>query len=212
MLHFEKRWEWAAIDWTSDWIWRSQRVRINDVAYFRKEVEVAEGLVCAQMYVSGHHYVNVYLNGAKVGGYGSPAPTVPWKRKLFNVYEVKDQLGEGTNCITADANYLGGGGQNYVDGLPGFRLELHLAYFNGQKKIVKTNTSWQTLVDMPHKTGTPYQQNRRLSAIEDFDARKWDEAWRCPGWNDAGRCRLKPKRRKSLAMSGRWCSRRFPKG
>ncbi|OMF32270.1 alpha-L-rhamnosidase [Paenibacillus sp. FSL H8-0548] len=167
----------------SEWIWRSRRIRINDFSYFRKEFKAAGELVSAQLYVSAHHYVQVYINGVRIGGYGTPAPTNPWKRKLFMEHDISDQLQTGTNCITADAHYLGGGGQNYVDGLPGFRLELHLAYADGKKRIVKSDTSWTTLVDMPHRIGTLYQQNRRVSAIEDYDARKWDEAWRYAGWN-----------------------------
>jgi alpha-L-rhamnosidase len=175
------------MEWTSDWIWRSRRVRINDFAYFRKEFKVAGELVSARLYVSGHHYVQVYLNGSKVGGYGTPAPTNPWKRKLFTEYEVSNQLIEGENCLTADAHFLGGDGQNVVDGLPGFRLELHLTSVNGKKKIIKSDTSWDTLVDMPHRTGTEYQQNRRISAIEDYDARKWDESWRYASWKPSVR-------------------------
>jgi alpha-L-rhamnosidase len=170
------------IEWQADWIWRSRKIRINDFAYFRKEFNVRAGLASARMYVSAHHYVHVYVNGERVNGYGSPAPTRPWKRKLYSVYDIGGRLREGVNCITADAHYLGGSGQNYVNGRPGFRLELHLSYEDGRVEIVKTDTSWDALVDMPHQTGTPYQQNRRISAIEQFDARKWDESWRLPGW------------------------------
>src|SRR5690606_21553703 len=114
------------IVWQSDWIWRSREVSINDFAYFRKEFPVHKELASARMYISAHHYVKVYVNGIKVGGYGTPAPTDPQKRKLYTEHEVSGLLSEGLNCITADAHYLGGQGQNTVDGLPGFRLELHL--------------------------------------------------------------------------------------
>lgn len=129
----------------------------------------------------------VYINGAAVNGHMTPAPTDPWKRKFYTAYGVAQRLPAGKNCITADVHYLGGGGQNTVDGRPGFRLELHLTYANGEKEVVKSDASWDTLKDMPHRTGTPYQQNRRISAIEDFDARSWDETWRYPGWRGAAR-------------------------
>ncbi|WJH32641.1 glycoside hydrolase family 78 protein [Paenibacillus sp. CC-CFT747] len=171
------------INWVADWIWRSRRIRVNDFAYFRKEFNVGEKLLAARLYVSAHHYVQVYLNGLRIGGFGTPAPTNPWKRKLYTVHEISGYLREGVNCITADAHFLGGGGQNYVDGLPGFRLELHLTYKNGKKKVVKTDTTWDTLVDPPHRTGTPYHQNRRVSAIEDYDAGKWQPGWRNGGYS-----------------------------
>ncbi|BBI35192.1 alpha-L-rhamnosidase [Cohnella abietis] len=176
--------DWT-IDWTADWIWWSKRVRINDFAYFRKEFAVRDSLVSAQLYVSAHNTAHVYVNGTKVGGYGSPAPTNPWKRKYYLTYEITEHLNDGLNCLTADAHYLGGSGQNFVNGLPGFRLELHLTYADGSKKIVKTDGTWEALKEIPHRIGAPYQQNRRVSAIEDYDARKWDPKWRYIGWKDA---------------------------
>lgn len=177
------------IEWTSDWIWRSRQVTVNDFAYFRKEFEAGAGLVSARLFVSAHNYAQVFVNGTRVNGYVSPASTNPWRRKLYTENDILPLLREGANCITADAHYLGGGGQNYVDALPAFRLELHLAYADGRKQVVKTDTSWDALAeeDMPHEAGTPYQQNRRISAIERFDARKWDASWRLPGPHGAGR-------------------------
>lgn len=172
------------MEWTADWIWRSGQVEINDFAYFRKEFAAEGNLAAARLFVSAHHYVHVYINGVKVGGYGSPAPTNPKRRKLYTEHDVGRLIHEGVHCITADAHYLGGSGQNATDGLPGFRLELHLEYADGTKRIVKSDASWTTLAEMPHRSGTPYQQQRRISAIEAYDARKWDPAWRHPGWNN----------------------------
>ncbi|WP_256759695.1 alpha-L-rhamnosidase [Cohnella sp. WQ 127256] len=172
------------MNWTADWIWRSQRIRINDFAYFRKEFAVRASVISAELLMSAHHSAQVYVNGTKVGGYGSPAPTNPWKRKYYLTYDIREQLQAGQNCLTADAHYLGGSGQNYVNGVPGFRLELRLVYEDGTKQVIKTDRTWETLKDMPHKVGTPYQQWRRVSAIEDYDARKWDGKWRYVGWNN----------------------------
>ncbi|WP_139995217.1 alpha-L-rhamnosidase [Paenibacillus paridis] len=171
------------MEWTSEWIWRSQRVRKNDYSYFRKLFNANTKWDSARLYVSAHHYVQVYLNGERVGGYGTPAPTDPWKKKFYTEYDVSNLLAIGTNCITADAHYLGGEGQNVVNGLPGFRLELHLSSINGKTMVIKSDTSWDTLVEMPHRVGAPYQQNRRISAIEDYDARVWDETWRYANGN-----------------------------
>ena len=167
--------------WEAEWIWRSRQVQVNDFSYFRKQFLMDEELESAQLYVSCHHYAQVYINGTKLGGYVSPAPTYPEKRKLYNAYEVSGLLQKGENCITADAHYLGGSCQNSVNGLPGFRLELHWTDASGRKQKLKTDTSWLTLTDMPHQIGAPYQQNRRISAVESYDARKWNPAWRHAG-------------------------------
>ncbi|MFC5406054.1 family 78 glycoside hydrolase catalytic domain [Cohnella soli] len=172
--------------WEADWIWRSRRIRINDFAYFRKEIKISEALVSAELFYSAHHTAKVYVNGIRLGGYVSPAPTNPEKRKAYLAYDVRELLAEGSNCLTADAHYLGGGGQNYYDGKPGFRLQLHLKYADGEEVIVKSDTTWQVLKDAPHEIGTPYQQNRRISAIERYDARKLDPAWRYAGYRQAG--------------------------
>jgi alpha-L-rhamnosidase len=155
---------------------------INDFAYVRKEFRIRETPVSARLFVTAHHYVHVYIDGVKIGGYGTPAPTDPAKRKYYTEYEIRRHMTEGFHCLTADAHYLGGGGQNAADGLPGIRLELHLIYADGRKELIKTDSSWTALVDMPHRTGTPYQQNRRISAVEDYDAGRWDPAWRKPHW------------------------------
>nr|WP_217595519.1 alpha-L-rhamnosidase [Cohnella sp. GbtcB17] len=167
--------------WEADWIWRSRRIRINDFAYFRKEIEVRGTLDSAKLFYSAHHTAKVYVNGTKLGGFVSPAPTNPEKRKAYMAYDVTELLSSGTNCLTADAHYLGGGGQNYYDGLPGFRLQLHLTYADGTEEVVRTDATWRVLKEMPHETGTPYQQKRRVSAIEKFDARKLDSEWRFAG-------------------------------
>ncbi|MFC4597185.1 family 78 glycoside hydrolase catalytic domain [Cohnella hongkongensis] len=181
--------------WEADWIWRSRRVRVNDFAYFRKEFRVRGPLERAILYYSAHHTAKVYVNGTKLGGCVSPAPTHPEKRKAYLAYNVSELLQTGPNCLTADAHYLGGSGQNYYDGLPGFRLQLHLVYADGSAEIVKTNSSWQTMKEMPHAPGTSYQQNRRVSAIEAYDARKWDPRWRYAGWRKEGAAaRAKPAR------------------
>ncbi|WP_020618990.1 alpha-L-rhamnosidase [Paenibacillus daejeonensis] len=167
--------------WESEWIWRSSEVQINDFAYFRKSFDLPIQPASARLFVSCHHYAQVYVNGIRLGGYGTPAPTDPEHRKLYTTYEVADLLIGGCNCITADAHYLGGDCQNSVNGRPGFRLELHWQDTNGKTFKLLSDTSWQVLIDMPHQTGTPYQQNRRISAIEAYDARKLDPQWRDPG-------------------------------
>jgi len=40
--------------WEADWIWRSRRVRINDFAYFRKEIKVRGALASAKLFYSAH--------------------------------------------------------------------------------------------------------------------------------------------------------------
>lgn len=168
------------------WIWRSRVIRINDFAYFRKVFRTKSGtrIGSAILQVSAHNTAQVYLDSRRIGGYGSPAPTDPFKRKYFNEYDVTAYCLESgeAHCLTADAHYLGGSGQNYVNGVPGFWLRLVLVYEDGSQQQVVSGPSWDVLRAIPHQVGTPYQQNRRISAIEAYDARKWDPDWRRADW------------------------------
>jgi len=173
--------------WIGDWIWRSARIKVNDFSYFRKEFALKGAIVSASLILSAHNFAKIYINGVKLGGHVSPAPTNPWKTKYYLAYEIAEHLTEGRNCLTVDAHYLGGNGQNFVNGMPGMRLQLRLVYADGSEQLVKSDTTWDVLKEMPHQAGTPYQQNRRMSAIENFDATKWDEAWRYAGWRNPER-------------------------
>lgn len=174
-------------EWRAEWIWSHTEVRCNDFAYFRKELDILGAICTARLFVSAHNVANLYLNGRKVGGYVTPAPTNPWKRKYYTAYNVTPLLAEGPNCIAAVAHYLGGSGQNYVIGVPGFRLQLHVVYRDGTMECFKTDTTWETIRDVPHRIGTPYQQNRRISAIEEVDAGKLDHGWMRVGFA-SGKC------------------------
>ncbi|MFD2332868.1 family 78 glycoside hydrolase catalytic domain [Cohnella sp. GCM10020058] len=164
-------------DWTADWIWSSREVKVNDFAYFRKVVDIRDEVAYAKLFVSAHNVVHVYLDGEKIGGYGSPAPTNPWKRKLYMAYDVTAKLKPGACSLAAVAHYLGGSGQNYVNGLPGLRAQLEIVYRDGTRHTCQTDESWQVLEEIPHQCATPYQQNRRLSAIEVYDAAKISPDW-----------------------------------
>ncbi|MBP1996074.1 family 78 glycoside hydrolase catalytic domain [Paenibacillus eucommiae] len=174
-----------ADDWQAQWIWRSDQIQINDFAYLRKEIELRQPVAYAKIFASAHNVFQLYLDGERIGGYGSPAPTNPYEHKYYVAYDVTAQLTQGTSCIAAAAHYLGGNGQNYVNGLPGFRLQLEVVYVDGTQESFKSDTTWESLVEMPHKTGTAYQQMRLLSAVEDYDARSIDPEWLKVGFDKA---------------------------
>ncbi|PYI53163.1 alpha-L-rhamnosidase [Paenibacillus flagellatus] len=175
-------------DWKAQWIWRTTDTLTNDYAYFRKEIEANKRIAYAKLFMSAHNVAQVFVNGTRIGGYGSPAPTNPDKRKYYLAYDVTAALRQGSNCLSAIAHYLGGSGQNYVNGVPGFRLQLEAVYEDGTGQRWTTDTTWETLQTMPRSAGMPYQQNRRMSAIDDYDARKLDPAWQLPGF-DKSACR-----------------------
>ena len=167
------------------WIWKSNKGAAdkNAFAYLRKEFELQGDVESAAVRVTAHNFFQLFVNGSKVGGYGSPVPSDPHKSKYTLQYEVAHLLQKGANCLASITHYLGGDGQNYVNGVPGFWLELHIQYRGGGRDEMVTDGSWQALRRAPHRDGTPYQQNRRISAIEDVDGRIDDPAWLQPNYN-----------------------------
>ncbi|RAV19265.1 alpha-L-rhamnosidase [Paenibacillus contaminans] len=164
-------------DWKASWIWKAGETQINDFAYFRKEIELRLPLSIAKIYISAHNRYQLFVNGTKVGGCGSPAPSHPFKRKYYLGYDVTGLLNAGRNCLSAVVHYLGGDGQNYVNGLPGLLLQMEIGYTDGSRETIVSDAAWETLDVIPHRIGAPFQQFRRLSAIEDYDAAKLPEGW-----------------------------------
>ena len=173
--------------WQADWIWKPGPILHGDYAYFRQELTLKGQLRHALLFASANHYMKLFIDGVQISGYGTPAPTNPDDRKLYVAYDVTSRLGSSRSCLSAITHYLGGGGQNYVDAMPGFRLQLHLQYEDGTTEVVGTSTDWQTLLHIPHRSGTPFQQMRRISVIEEYDARDDNPAWTALGF-DPSQC------------------------
>ncbi len=124
------------------------------------------------MRTSAHNHLKLDINGTRISGYVTPAPSNPEKEKLFLTYDITERIVEGANRFDAKVLYLGGGGQNYVDGKPGFILEAFFWYEDGTKETLVSDTSWKVLIENAYESHMPYQQNRRVTPVECFDAGK----------------------------------------
>jgi alpha-L-rhamnosidase len=163
--------------WTAKWIWKSSEIQKNDFAYFRKEFATDKPIKSAVVYVSAHNHFELYINGTKVSGYVVPAHTNPVKSKYYLSYDIGPLLKGGKNAFAAAVHYIGGEGQNYVDGLPGFILQCEVSNEDGTQETFVTDESWKALKETPYKNCSEFQQNRRMSAIVDFDVRKEPKGW-----------------------------------
>ena len=170
-------------DWSAEWIWRSEEMKLNDFAYFRKSFDLRGAIARAKIFVSAHHVFQLFVNGQRVGGYGSPAPTGCHTANIIWLM-MWPLLLSGANCIGIAAHYLGGSGQNYVNGVPGMLLQLHVEHEDGTEQLVVSDLTWQALRQIPHRIGSPCQQNRRLSAIEDYDAALLEPNWLQPDFGE----------------------------
>lgn len=171
------------IVWKAKWIWKNDKVEANQFAYFRKEVNIGKSVKKAVAYVSAHNHFELFIGGSKVSGYVTPAPSHPEKSKFYLSYDVGSLLKAGINTFCAIVHYIGGGGQNYVDGLPGFILQCEIEYTDNTKETVVTDEEWKALEQTPFANGTGFQQRRKISAIEDYDS-TLEDGWLYGGYDD----------------------------
>jgi len=172
-------------DWQGIWIWKSKGIRVNSFSYFRKEIEVPDDFSLAKVFVSAHNHFKLFINGNRVGGDLSPAPTNPVTSKYYLTYDVTNLIQVGRNAICTVAHYIGGDGQNYVNGYPGFILQCEITAANGKKTIFATDEAWLVLAKTPYEDETAFQQNRRISAIEKFNANMEPKGWLLAGYDNA---------------------------
>ncbi|SDS02763.1 alpha-L-rhamnosidase [Paenibacillaceae bacterium GAS479] len=164
--------------WNADWIWKDDSLQSNQFAYFRKEYVLEQPATTAYLSISAHHYFQLFINGTRVGGYVSPAPSDPLDGKLYVTYDITSFLApDGNNCLAVMALYLGDKGQNTVDGFPGLIVQGDITLQDGSKQRWTSGTDWQHLSSGAHRSGTAFQQSRRISPIEEVDARVLSSSW-----------------------------------
>ena len=128
--------------------------------------------------------MSFFVNNNRVGGYGSPVPSNPVHSKYYLSYDITELIKTGDNVFCAKVHYLGGDGQNYVNGLPGFFLQSDIIFEDNSTMSIITDKSWKVTENTAYTSGTPFQQNRRISAIEDYNLNKEPEDWLLLDFND----------------------------
>jgi alpha-L-rhamnosidase len=176
-------WEGGLSLWNSKWIGDILVGGPRTTApspYLRKEFTPAKPIAKARLVATALGLYEAYLNGQKVGDdLLTPGWTDYRKRVRYQVYDVKDLLQDGPNCLGA---ILGDGWYNgYIEwrdrqmygDRPYFRGELHLEYADGTKEIVASDESWCT------NTGEILEADIVMGVA--VDARR-----AIPGWDKAG--------------------------
>lgn len=154
------------------WIWAPNADQINTVAFFQKYIYISRQVKQVILHVSAHNHLKLNINGLQVSGYATPAPSNPEQSKFYLTYDVTDHIQYGNNQILAKVLYFGGEGQNYLDGKPGFILWGDILYTDGTKESLVSDETWMASADTPYENQTPYQQFRRITPMECYDARK----------------------------------------
>lgn len=152
----------------SNWIWHDLTIKENTYGWFFKTLDISHNISSAILNISAHNHFKLLINHQLVSGYVTPAPSAVNQRKLYLTYDIKPYLKKGENLFEVVVLYLGGSGQNYVNGIPGFILEAHIKNKSQITKIYSDET-WMAYKKTPFKEGMPFQQSRHITASSYFD-------------------------------------------
>src|SRR5690554_4116814 len=102
----------------SKWLWKSSTYTSNSYAMFFKQIDLESTVDAAIIHISAHNHFKLFVNQKLISGLVVPAPSQIYEQKLYCSYDIKPYLKTGENLIEVVVLYLGGGGQNYIDGIP----------------------------------------------------------------------------------------------
>jgi alpha-L-rhamnosidase len=164
----------------------NKALKRTTVPYFRKEFRLKGGIVSAYAFISGLGQYELYINGERIGDrFLSPGWTDYRKTCLYNVFDVTENLKDGSNTIGA---IVGNGFYNInreryrklviAYGAPKLIMKLAVRYGDGSKETIVSDESWNT-------SPSPITYTS-IYGGEDYDARREQDGWDMPGFNDAG--------------------------
>lgn len=152
----------------SKWIWKSTTYQPNSYGGFLRLLTLKNSPLKAILKLSAHNHFKAFINGNLVSGYVSPAPSVIEKDKLYLEYDITSLLKAGPNKFEVFVLYLGGNGQNYRNGVPGFILECEIET-ELEKVSIFSDETWSAYPNLPYKEGMPFQQSRKITPYEFYD-------------------------------------------
>jgi hypothetical protein len=173
-------------DWSAQWIIASTKLDSSmPLPLLRRAFDIAKPVRRADAYVCGVGFHEVHLNGQKVGdSVLEPGWTNYRESCRYCTYDVTKQIVQGRNALGV---MLGNGMYNVVGGRyvkftgsfgpPMLILQLHIDYADGTSSIIASDASWK-VADGPIRFSCIY-------GGEDYDARKEQDGWDKPGFDDS---------------------------
>ena len=174
-------------NWSGAWISDNKSIDKKAAPYFRKEFEAGKKIKSARVYIAAAGLYELYINGEKVGDHVlDPVYTRFDRRNLYVTYDVTDQLKNGRNALGV---LLGNGWYNHQSisvwdfhnapwrNRPAFCLDLRITYEDGSIETIVSERDW--------KTSTGGVVFNSIYTGEHFDARKEQQGWNSPGFDDS---------------------------
>lgn len=151
------------------WIWKDT-VTTNDYATFYKEFIIDSKILTARCKISAHNHYKLFINDVLISGYVSPASSVADKEKLYLEYDLMPYLKEGINAFRVIVLYFGDYGQNYKKAEPGLWFE-SIINMDDKTLDIASDETWKVLNNNSYVSGMPFQQKRKITAVEKYDSR-----------------------------------------
>lgn len=174
-------------NWQGSWIGDGRDIHYKPATYFRKSFPADQEIVSARAYIAVAGLYELYLNGEKIGDHRlDPMYTRYDRRTLYVTHDVTTQLQKGENAIGV---LLGNGWYNHQSkavwdfdrapwrNRPAFCMDLRITYADGTTETIPSDLSWRRS-----------EGALRFNSIytgEHYDARKAQEGWNKPGFDDA---------------------------
>jgi alpha-L-rhamnosidase len=148
----------------------------------RREFRLGDGMLSAELRISGLGYYEAWINGQRVGDQVLDPGQTDYETRVFYVsHDVMSLLREGANALGV---MLGNGwyNQNLVwsadmaYGVPRLWAELTVRMADGSSRVIRTDETWRC-------TDGPVVSNN-IYAGETYDARLELPGWTSPGFAD----------------------------
>lgn len=167
------------------WIWDSgpDNPR-NYYLMIRKTIDLPQVPSEAKAFISAFAYADVYINGRLVER--CPMNCDP----EFQVYEKFDLSGyfrKGKNTISAMVYNFGTGMHHRINGRGGFFFQGELKLDEKNSLKINTDANWKVskAEAWDNQTTTRTATSNLIGFVEKFDARKMEDMWREPGFDDS---------------------------
>ncbi|GAA0956876.1 glycoside hydrolase family 78 protein [Actinocorallia libanotica] len=166
--------------------WEAEFVGPGEGSLLRTEFESGPGLVSARLYATALGVYEAELNGERIGDHVLAPGWTSYRHRLrYQTYDVTGLVREGANCLGAtlgDGWYRGRLGYEGKRALYGDRTallaQLELAYEDGTvRRIATAPSTWRA------SSGALLSSD--LYDGEAYDARKEQEGWSEPGFDDS---------------------------
>ncbi len=150
----------------------------NPAYLIRHNFSISKEVEHATAYISGISLSELYLNGDKVGDHVLSPGLTDYRKTVFYVtYDITSMLNQGDNAVGV---MLAGGRltQNGWATFPQMIVQIAIAYEDGTKDVISSNTNWKCTDKGPIRDHHEYHG-------ETYDARMEISGWSTAGFDDS---------------------------